>query len=276
MKRSIRLGAVLIVILVTVVLVGARIQAWNPATHIYIAQRVYPAYANSQDLWYGAIAPDMAMYVPDGYSWDSAFWDTHWIATDLRPWAWSAAQRTFARGWVSHNEMNGADHYAHGYPPLYLAGYITFRANLLAAAVHISPDLAHYAIETAVDLRLTGARPVLTGQLMNVAAPPPSYVQNLLTRVFVWWPFQRTTAQTLYNTRTLFDYVVGQYAQAVAAWPITHVPMQNLGVAIGAQMGETVTPEQVEQLLAAALALTADCETAVSLTIKAVSLAVPK
>jgi len=281
MKRSIRLGAVLVVILVTVVLVGARIQAWNPATHIYIAQKVYPAYEGSPDLWYGAIAPDMAMYVPAGYSWDSAFWDTHWLATDLRPWTRNSAQRVFARGWVTHNEMYAADHYAHGYPPLYLAGYVTFRANLLAAAAKISPELAHYAIETAVDLRLNTSRLYLAGHLMNVAATPPPYVPGLLTRVFVWWPFQRTDVQTLGATQAYFNQVISAYAFALANSNLDNYEyIVDIGVLLAKQMGmpgsDVELEAQVRSLLAAALALTADCEPAINLTIKAVSLSVPK
>ena len=208
MRHSLRLGVVLVVMVVTVVLVGARIQAWNPAAHIYIAQKVYPAYAASPDLVYGAIAPDMAMYVPAGMNWDSAFWDTHWTAIDLRPWAWNAAQRTFAKGWVTHNEMYAADHYAHGYPPLYLAGYITLRANLLAAAAQIAPDLAHMAIETAVDLRMQNAHPHLAGLAQSVASAPPSSARAVLTRAMVWWPLQRTDFQTLAVTQQAFNHVV--------------------------------------------------------------------
>jgi hypothetical protein len=78
MRSSLRLGVILMLMLVTVVCAGVRIQAWNPATHIYVAQKVYPAYGSSPYLWYGSIAPDMAMYVyPDASKWSSSFWDTH-------------------------------------------------------------------------------------------------------------------------------------------------------------------------------------------------------
>ena len=41
-------------------------------------------------------------------------------------------------------------------------------------------------------------------------------------------------------------------------------------------MGYTVTEPEVQQLLTVALAMTADCEAAVNLTIKAVAFSVPK
>jgi hypothetical protein len=282
MKPSLRLGLVLVLMVVTVTIAGVRIQAWNPATHIYIAQKVYPAYAQRTDLWYGAIAPDMAMYVPTGLSWDSAFWDTHWTAIDLRPWAWNTAQRIFAKGWVTHNEMYGADHYAHGYPPLYLAGYVTFRANILAALAHISPDLAHYAIETAVDLRMnTTVNSNLAVQLQGVALTPPPSAQVLLTRALVWWPLQRTDFETLAMTRAAFNGVVAAYALA-----LMNSDLQNYDAIVGfavwmaLQMGMPGTDDeleaQVRPLLKAALDMTADYQTAVNLTIKGVSLSVPK
>lgn len=281
MRHSLRLGVLAGVMVVTAVAAGARIQAWNPATHIYIAQKVYPAYASSPDLIYGSIAPDMAMYVPAGSSWDSAFWDTHWTAIDLRLWARNANERTFAKGWVTHNEMYGADRYAHGYPPLYLAGYVTLRANILAAAASISTDLAHYAIEAAVDLRMQSAAAYLGGQLYDVAHNPPPSALTVLTRVLVWWPLQRTDLQTLTVTQGYFNWVVAEYASALMASNLQdYDAIVDVGVALAKAMGMPGTDleieAQVRQLLAAALAMTADCQTAVNLTAKAVALSVPR
>jgi len=281
MTRSLRLCVLVGVTVVTALLAGIRIQAWNPATHIYIAQRVYPAYAASPDLVYGAIAPDMAMYVPEGLRWDSAFWDTHWTAIDLRARAWTAAQRLFAKGWVTHNEMYAADHYAHGYPPLYLAGYVTLRANILAAATGISTDLAHYAIETAVDLRIKTANPNLALHLVSVARTPPASALAVLTRALVWWPLQRTDLQTLTATQAAFNWVVSEYASALLeSDEVQYDAIVGVGVALVRAMGMPGTDAEIEaqvrQLLAAALAMTADCQTAANLTAKAVALSVPK
>jgi len=279
MRSVLRIGLVLAMVVVSVAVAGVRIQAWNPATHIYIAQKVYPTYAASPDLVYGAIAPDLAMYVPEGFSWDSAFWDTHWIAIDLRPWAWNAAQRNFAKGWFTHNEMLAADKFAHGNPPLYLAGYITLRANLLAAYAQIDPNLAHMAIETAVDLRLNNDHPEanLASWALSVAATPPSSAQVVLTRALVWWPLQRTDFQTLMAAQSTFDYVVQQYAVALGTSTLQdYDPIVTFGLALASQIDPSIEEARVRQLLAAALAMTADYQAAVDLTIKGVKLVAPR
>jgi hypothetical protein len=280
MRSSFRLGVILAVMLVTAVLAGARIQAWNPATHIYIAKNVYPAYAGQPALWYGAIAPDMAMYVvPSPQPWNSSFWDTHWTATDLRLWATTTYERVFAKGWVTHAESRAADHFAHGYPPLYLAGYVTLRARILAdlSPVPISTDIAHYAIETGIDILMQQKHPELAGELLAAIPMQPAVAGGLLKRVFVWWPLQRTTVQTLYATEGYFDQVVWQYAGALAAWNVTHVPMQQLGQAVAAQAGVIISTDDVEALLQGAMAMCEpDIDLAIGLTIKGVSLSVPR
>jgi hypothetical protein len=288
MRSSLRLGVILALMLVTIVCAGSRIQAWNPATHIYIAQRVYPAYEDSPFLWYGAIAPDMAMYVyPDASKWSSSFWDTHWVALDLRPWASNGWERIFARGWITHNEMYGADHYAHGYPPLYLAGYITFRANLLAAFAHISTDLAHMALEAAVDIHLQTLHSELAWQLADAMTGPPAAMHDLLNRVFVRWPLRRTDLATLTATESYFRCVIQGctigtsaipgYASALAASSdANYGKMIEYGAFVAKTIDPSITLKQVEQLLGLAMAMTADYDAALDVTIKAVKLSVPR
>jgi len=286
MRPRLQLGVILALILVTLVCAGVRIQAWNPATHIYIAKNVYPAHAGSFDLWYGAIAPDMAMYVyPDAAKWSSSFWDTHWTAIDLRLWAATSAQRIFAKGWMTHNEMYGADHFAHGYPPLYLGGYVTLRANILAAVADISTDLAHMAVETAIDIHMQTHHAELAWQVANAAPAVPSLVQGLLGRVFVNWPLRRTDRVTLTSTEQYFGCVI----RGCQAWGIQgYAPALALSsesdyqpmVAYGAWLAQTIDPEitapQVAQLLGIAMALTADYEAAVNATMSAVRMSVPR
>lgn len=283
MKQVVRLGVVGALVVVVVVLAGARLQAWNPATHIYIAQKVYPAYAQAPQLWYGAMAPDLSMYVPDPNAWSTAFWDTHWIAPDLRPWARTNAQRTFARGWITHNEMYGADHYAHGLPPYYLAGYVTLRANLLAKAATISPDLAHYAVETAVDILMQTRHPELADELMGAVPESPTLVDGLLARVFAWWPLRRTDAATLASAEYAFGNVI-QGTPSLPGYAIAlkystvqdYEAMVAVGVQLQQQMGLPPDPDQVRALLAASIGMCGDYETAINLTIKAVSRVVPR
>ena len=286
MRSRLQLGVILALILVTPVCAGVRIQAWNPATHIYIAKSVYPAYAGSFDLWYGAIAPDMAMYVyPDAAKWSSSFWDTHWTAIDLRLWAATSAQRLFAKGWITHNERYAADHFAHGYPPLYLAGYVTLRANILAAFADISTDLAHMAVETAIDIHMRTRHPDLAWQLPAAVPANPSLVQGLLSRVFVGWPLRRTDLTTLAGAEQSFGCVilgcgaVPGYAPALQdSTEASYFPMAEYGAAFARSIDpdSTLEADDVAQLLGVAMALTADYEAAVNATISAVRMSVPR
>jgi hypothetical protein len=288
MRSSLRLGVILMLMFVTVVCAGVRIQAWNPATHIYIAQKVYAAYENSPYLWYGAIAPDMAMYVyPDASRWSSSFWDTHWIAIDLRPWVSNGPERSFTKGWITHNEMYGADHYAHAYPPLYLAGYITSRAHILAGFAHISTDMAHMALEAAVDIHLQTLHPELAMQLDAAVDGPAAAMHNLLNRVFVRWPLRRTDLATLTDTESYFRCVIQGceigssaipgYASALAASSdADYYPMIEYGTFVAKMMDPSITAGQVAQLLQLAMAMTANYEAALDVTIKAVKLSVPR
>ncbi len=51
-------------------------QAFNSATHIYIADHVFPFAFDKVNLFYGAIAPDLSLYVYPPENWVSSFEDT--------------------------------------------------------------------------------------------------------------------------------------------------------------------------------------------------------
>ncbi|MEI9477654.1 MAG: hypothetical protein WCO26_13890 [Deltaproteobacteria bacterium] len=97
-------------------------QAFNSATHIYIAEKVFPLVVDKINLYYGSIAPDLSMYVNQPQNCPDAFMETHYTTT--LPYArWDLTQRAFAKGWQTHNEKWGADFYAHGTYPNY-DGYV--------------------------------------------------------------------------------------------------------------------------------------------------------
>ncbi|MEM3004492.1 MAG: hypothetical protein QXK96_04265, partial [Candidatus Bathyarchaeia archaeon] len=134
--------------------------AFNSGAHLYIAEKVF----NSQniDLYYGSVAPDIALYA-DQKQWPLSFENTHYNFIDLRSYAWGMTQKAFANGWLSHNEAWGADYYAHIENPLsnnscatsgMYQGYVAEKACILAKQTGIDEELAHYAVETAVDLLL--------------------------------------------------------------------------------------------------------------------------
>ncbi len=126
-----KLFALAVLLLLGVTVLGpSQSQAFNSGTHIYIAERVFPFAFDKINLNYGSIAPDLAMYVPDGANWtlDEAFMDTHYNDIDLPYTWWSLTQRAFAKGWQTHNEYWGADFYAHGRYSNY-NGYVITQAE---------------------------------------------------------------------------------------------------------------------------------------------------
>jgi len=102
MKKGLKIKAILAI---AVVVVGATsAQAWNPGTHVLIIEQVFPLCLDKFDLYYGSIAPDLALYVPENLeaNWplENSFYDTHYEFIDLRKDAWGFLQQTFANGWL--------------------------------------------------------------------------------------------------------------------------------------------------------------------------------
>jgi hypothetical protein len=89
-------------------------QSFNPATHLYIAENVFPEWGYNIDLYFGSFAPDISMYVTQAEKWPTGYEDTHRDFIDLKPSTRSQAQKAFKDGWLIHNGVWGADFYAHG------------------------------------------------------------------------------------------------------------------------------------------------------------------
>jgi hypothetical protein len=232
--------------LVAVVVAGARIQAWNPATHIFIAQQVYPNVADKINLSYGAIGPDLSIYVTAPDKWPSAFVDTHWLHTDLRPWAWTATQRAFVRGWKTHSEGDGADMFAHGVPDaqwVYHGGYVTEKTIALMELPILQSmpaDLVHMLVEAAVDLNLKHDVPWVSRSLVNSVVFRSWEDPDLLTRAFVWWPLRKTDWLTLNATEVTYRQISYRYATALNK----PEPENILAVAtVGLELAKQVYPD---------------------------------
>lgn len=127
------------------------VYAWGSATHIYIADGVFPDCGDKTNIHYGSVAPDLYDRAPPS-RWPTAFQDTHYDYIDLRPSAWSPASRAFANGWLTHNEAWAADRSAHIQKPLGGPGYVVGEAERLTALFGFDPNFAHLVVEAAVDL----------------------------------------------------------------------------------------------------------------------------
>ncbi len=86
---------IILLVIFIVVSVFSIAHAFNPATHLYIAQGVFRV--QDKDLNYGSIAPDMALYTHQE-KWPTSFEDTHYNYIDLMKYAFGSTQKAFARG----------------------------------------------------------------------------------------------------------------------------------------------------------------------------------
>jgi hypothetical protein len=180
-----RKWAVGIAIALLVVLAAMPVLAWGTATHAVIGIGV--AKANGWNIpnryillqaVYGAAAADFALTAPQPLK-SALFAATHdgpgYLAVPAAANPLSAVDRAFAAGWLTHNQVWGADFFAHLENPLdnppTPPGYVEDRAAVLAASQGITQDAAHDYIEAAIDLLLDQEVPSLRlGMLVRSAA----------------------------------------------------------------------------------------------------------
>jgi hypothetical protein len=257
-------------LVVAAVFTPFQVQAFNSATHVYIteqvAKKVFPLTFDKTDLYYGSIAPDISMYA-DISKWPLGFCETHYEFTILPYTWWKPGQRAFAQGWQIHNEQYpwGADYYAHGTCGNFgnccamqctYNGYVPSQAYALASNYPILqkyPDLAHFAIEVAIDLLLIDDRDQYLGQkLLGAAIFRSPEVLKLLAKV----PFVMTDSQTLYSAETTFRNLVINYASALSLPNDLKMAMLGeLGIQIAKEMGvpdTEIDSAQIREILGVA------------------------
>jgi hypothetical protein len=255
MKRAIRYGLLVAALLAGVGL--GSVFAFNPGAHMYIAEHVFPDVAEKVDLFYGSMAPDIALYVASG-KWGAAFTDTHYTYIDLKPYAWGAQQKAFAKGWLTHNESWGADLYAHGPYPAY-NGYINEKAGILLGQTGYDLEFMHFAVEVAVDLLLKSQDHDLGEKMLKAAVFRSPGDRDLLLRVLAW-KYKRTDWVTLVSTELAFRSLVTRYATALALpAPLDRLALAGLGSQLANELFgmENITERQLLDLLNAAISLCA-------------------
>jgi hypothetical protein len=254
MKKLIKCGIILLVI--AAALGPSQLKAFNSATHIYIADHVFPFAFDKIDLYYGSIASDLSIYLPPQSNWPDAFADTHYYEIFLPFTWWKLDQRAFAKGWQTHNEEWGADFYAHGKYPNY-KGYVIKRAEELINYFNgqLNEDLAHFAIEVAIDLLLVKSQDhLLGGKLLGAALLRSSEDLKLLAKTFV--SDNNPSSQTLAGGESNFRNLVIEYATALTLPdPLRMEALGALGVQIS---GGLLDSQTVQNILLKAMDLCSD------------------
>jgi len=254
MKKIFKFGIFLLVM--ASALGVSQVKAFNSATHIYIADHIFPFAFDKIDVYYGSIAPDLSMYLPPQSNWPVAFADTHYYEIFLPFTWWKLDQRAFAKGWQTHNEEWGADFYAHGKYPSY-DGYVIERADELIIFFNgqLNEDLAHFAIEVAIDLLLVKNQdPTLGGKLFAAALLRSSEDLKLLAKTFV--ADNNPSLQTLAGGESNFRNLVIEYATALTLPdPLRMEALGALGVQIS---GGLLDSQTVKIILLKAMDLCSD------------------
>lgn len=232
--------------------------AFNSAAHLYIAEQVFQECTPQIDLFYGSIAPDLSLYVAKSEKWPTSFEDTHYNFIDLRSDALGFTQKAFAWGWLTHNEVWGADYYAHiEYPPGNDKGYVIEKAATLSTQTGLDPEFAHYVIEVAIDLLLKKNDDQKLGEKLLLANLLRSWEdRNLLVRILVWKE-KRTDWLTLATAELTFHNLLNRYAMAlVLPSPYDNNFLAALGAKLALEMyGIEVSKEELLNILETAITL---------------------
>jgi hypothetical protein len=254
---------IILLTLVTLILGPSISHAFNSATHIYIAEQVFPKCSLKTDLYYGSIAPDLALQA-SREKWPTSFYDTHYKFIDLRPSQWSPVQKAFAMGWLTHNELWGADYYAHGVYPTY-NGYVNDKAAKLADYITDTyPEFkdyskfAHYIIEVAIDFLLKEEQDSRLGVKLLKATLFRSWEDRLLmTKVMIWDEDEKVTQWiTLVSAELTFRNLVARYAWALALSNSEYMyPLADLGVQLAGENGIPITQGEALEILGHAVGL---------------------
>ncbi len=180
-------------VLVVVVLAASAASAfgWGMAAHAYIAERCLAPFPNADMMnqaLYGAALPDI-------YDLDAALNPgspeilrelTHASGfvlvtayTGVDP-----ALQWFARGWVTHNELWGADYFAHivdPFRPPQIPGYVVQKAAALSQLGWLADEYVEAAIDILVRKKVDGG---IGDKLTRAAVERRAGVPDLLCRAY--------------------------------------------------------------------------------------------
>jgi hypothetical protein len=175
--------------------------SWSAATHTYIDDRLNRRGGlNNLDEIYGGIAPDVFNYLFDypaylGY----LYYETH--NDFVAPWeeAKSRRAKAFAYGFVSHNDVWGADYTAHhsGITFGQEEGYVITKARTLLEILEEVPEfnslgmpdevkleIAHEIVENGVDILVKRLDPGVGQKVATSAARRSPEFPLLLVRAY--------------------------------------------------------------------------------------------
>ena len=261
----------------TLGLVPSQAWAWGSATHAYIADRLgsTQGLTNLNEI-YGAMALDTFNYP---YPFDSPYQyllqdKAHLEAIKV----WNSAKtgdpytRSAAYGFMSHNDVWGADYTAHHSGRTYGLGegyIITKTADLLSTPYgglftllnvpqSLAFDLTHVAVETGVDVMMLRLDSQIGNKIIDAASQRTPQFPELLVQAYANdLPLNYQDASTLIrNAEAKFNSLMQLYGQALSFDEATAVQLlseqlANIADAYLEQYGITLSPEDLVAFIGA-------------------------
>jgi hypothetical protein len=199
-----RISLVLAVIFVVTALAGFSL-AWERGTHAFIADYLKKAGGPYNiDEIYGAMAPDVFnyMFLPPNILFRDYLYDqTHHHFMKVRDAVNWGYEKSSAYGFLSHNNIWGADSTAHIASRTLLPGegYVITKAAVLngillgipeyaallgGANQPIALEICHNIVEAAGDIVLVRFDPSVGANLVEIASRPKPHMQNLMARAY--------------------------------------------------------------------------------------------
>lgn len=188
----------------TLMLIGisASVFGWGSATHAFISDQLKRR-GGPQNLneIYGSLAPDIFNYAFDlqGSLYTFLHWETHDNFMQLWDSVKFGYEKSFAYGYVSHNDAWGADSTAH-HASLTLIpgqGYVITKAIMLDSILMNDPsyaglelpadirvDMCHNVVEAAGDILIKRMDPLIGKKIVEAASRPSQVFRNLLFRAY--------------------------------------------------------------------------------------------
>jgi hypothetical protein len=195
MKKAFSLGAIIVFLFCFTV----RAFPWGSAVHVYIADQLKAKMGQPKlNAMYGAMAPDIFNY---DFSQQAVFLAKVMHIGSLAVWlnARTPAEKQLAYGFVSHNDIWGADSTAHhhGVTKYWGEGYVIGKAKILAGILKpilqgnnldLPPDVllevCHNLIEDAIDVLITRVDNEIGLKVKDAALNRDPVFPSLLARSF--------------------------------------------------------------------------------------------
>jgi hypothetical protein len=182
--------------------------AWEKGTHAYIADLLRKkAGAQNLEEVYGAMAPDAFNYLfaaPGAAYRDWLYQQTHFEFMKVQNAAKTGSEKSAAAGFLSHNNVWGADTTAHTSSLTFVQGegYIITKAKMLNSILMQDPgyaalfgaddpmvqaaaiEICHNLVEAAGDVIMKHYDPDLGRKLMDIVGRPRPNVQALMIKAY--------------------------------------------------------------------------------------------